>query len=47
METGEISIDESFRDEVSERPGVDFMRTSWPHGDTGPAMPHGVVWSRQ
>lgn len=25
---------------------VDFDRSSWPHGDSGPAIPHGAVFSR-
>jgi hypothetical protein len=25
---------------------VDFDRQSWPHGDSGPAVPHGAVFSR-
>jgi hypothetical protein len=45
-ETGELSIDETFRDEGSERPGVSFTRRTWPHGATGPAKPHGAVFGR-
>ena len=26
--------------------GVSMRRDSWPHGDTGPAIPHGAVFSR-
>jgi len=42
--TGELSLDEDFRDPGSERPGVDFDRAEWPHGATGPAKPHGTVF---
>ena len=43
-ETGELAVDERFRDAGSERPGVDFGRTGWPHGATGAARPHGSVF---
>jgi hypothetical protein len=45
-ETGELHIDQDFRTPGSDRPGADMNRESWPHGDNGPAMPHGVVFSR-
>jgi hypothetical protein len=45
-ETGEMSFDERFRDHVTGQIGVDFNRASWPHGETGPAKPHGAVFSR-
>jgi hypothetical protein len=44
-ETGEIRFDERFRDRGSTEVGVDFNRSSWPHGDTGPGKPHGAVFS--
>jgi hypothetical protein len=43
-ETGELAVDERFRDPDSERPGVDFGRGDWPHGATGGARPHGSVF---
>lgn len=43
-ETGDLAVDERFRDPDSERPGVDFGRAEWPHGATGPARPHGSVF---
>ncbi|MGH7571438.1 MAG: hypothetical protein ACREMK_06295 [Gemmatimonadota bacterium] len=43
-ETGELAVDERFRDPGAERPGVDFMRAVWPHGATGAARPHGSVF---
>ncbi len=44
--TGRLSLDESFRDRGSATPGVSFDRASWPHGETGKALPHGAVFSR-
>jgi hypothetical protein len=45
-ETGDLTLDPSFRDPGSEVPGVRFDRTSWPHGEAGPARPHGSVFAR-
>ncbi len=42
--SGELSVDEEFRDEGSDRPGVDFSARRWPHGATGSARPHGTVF---
>ncbi|MEY2245338.1 hypothetical protein AB8A21_20875 [Streptomyces sp. BF23-18] len=39
-----ISLDKRFRDEVTGDTCVSFNRTSWPHGDTGDARPHGVLF---
>ncbi len=44
QETGELAVDERFRDPGSERPGVDFGRAKWQHGATGAARPHGTVF---
>lgn len=44
--TGALTIDETFGDESAGRPGVDFNRTSWPHGETGAAVVHGALFSR-
>jgi hypothetical protein len=41
----EPTIGNSFVVNVSD-PGADMNRTSWPHGGNGPAVPHGVVFSR-
>ena len=43
-ETGQLAIDQRLRDPGSDRPGVDFGRSEWPHGPTGPARPHGSVF---
>lgn len=45
-ETGVLSLDEMFRDPGAAEPGVSFERTSWPHGEAGPGLPHGTVFSR-
>ncbi len=45
--TGALSLDEGFRGPGAARPGVDLRRASWPHGETGPAAPHGAVFSRE
>ena len=42
--TGHLWFDEGFRDELTGEVGVDFNRTRWPHGDTGPARPHGLAF---
>lgn len=42
--TGRLAWVESFRDPVSGRLGVSLNRAEWPHGATGPAAPHGVVF---
>ena len=43
-ETGTLRQDKEFKDEVSGAVGLDFNRASWPHGATGPARPHGVLF---
>jgi hypothetical protein len=42
--TGQLTLDAAFRDAGSDRPGIVFDRRSWPHGDTGAAVPHGTVF---
>ena len=42
--TGHLWFDEGFRDELTGEVGVDFNRQRWPHGDTGPARPHGLAF---
>jgi hypothetical protein len=41
---GRLTWDESFRDPTSGQLGVSLKRDTWPHGATGPAAPHGVVF---
>lgn len=42
--TGRLAWDESFRDPATKQLGVSLKRDLWPHGATGPAAPHGVVF---
>jgi hypothetical protein len=42
--TGRLRIDGAFRDELTGEVGVDFNRTRWPHGETGPARPAGLLF---
>lgn len=44
-QTGRLSLDESFRD-VDGKVGFNWTSRQWPHGWKGPALPHGVVFSR-
>lgn len=44
-DSGEMRIDGAFTTVGASRPGVSFDRTRWIHGDTGPADPHGAVFS--
>jgi hypothetical protein len=43
--TGRLRVDGAFRDELTGEVGVDFNRTRWPHGDTGPARPAGLLFT--
>jgi hypothetical protein len=45
-ETGALAWDADFRDPETDEVGVSFNRTVWPHGEAGPARPHGSVFSR-
>jgi hypothetical protein len=42
--TGRLRPDGSFRDEQSGDAGVDFERTAWPHGQTGPARVRALLF---
>ncbi|WP_332769583.1 hypothetical protein [Phenylobacterium sp.] len=44
-ETGQVALDQAFKDK-SGKLGFSFEPRSWPHGWTGAAVPHGVVFSR-
>jgi hypothetical protein len=44
--TGRLTLDDRFRAEGSSEPGFRMERTSWPHGGTYDAIPHGAVFSR-
>ena len=43
---GTLRWDERFREKPDGPLGVSFDRAEWPHGKTGPAQPHGTVFSR-
>jgi DNA-binding beta-propeller fold protein YncE len=43
-EVGQLSLDESFGSAEFPRAGVSFYRESWPHGDTGTAVPHAALF---
>ncbi len=44
-ETGALAIDRTFHD-AKGSPGFDFDNRTWPHGLTGSAIAHGVVFSQ-
>jgi hypothetical protein len=44
--TGQLELDTTFKARHAQRPGVYFGRDQWPHGATGPAVPHGAVFAR-
>ncbi len=39
-----LSLDEDFVDETTGDSCIDFDRTTWPHGDWGPAKPHSMLF---
>jgi hypothetical protein len=41
---GRLTADQSFRDENAGTPCLDFNRPNWPHGPTGDARPHGLLF---
>jgi hypothetical protein len=43
-DTGALAIDSAFHDNRG-NPGFDFDNRTWPHGWTGSAIAHGVVFS--
>lgn len=42
--TGGLTVDTRFRNEGAAEPGFSFNLQNWPHGPTGPAIPHGSVF---
>jgi hypothetical protein len=44
-DTGALAIDPAFHDDRG-KPGFDFDNRTWPHGWSGAAIAHGVVFSR-
>ncbi len=45
--TGQIALDERFREEGATEPGFRMEDKSWPHGGSAKAVPHGAVFSRR
>lgn len=43
--TGRVAFDLRFRDEQTGEVGLDFHRESWPHGKTGAARPHALLFA--
>ena len=43
-EDGSLSVDNTFRDELSGQPCINFNRKSWPHGAFGNAKPHSMLF---
>lgn len=44
--TGQLGIDERFREEGASEPGFRMDDKTWPHGGNAMAIPHGAVFSR-
>jgi hypothetical protein len=42
--TGHLEVDRRFGNPGSDEPGFSFDTPQWPHGATGPAVPHGTVF---
>jgi hypothetical protein len=42
--SGRLRLDGAFRDENTGEVGVSFERSRWPHGETGPARPSGLLF---
>jgi hypothetical protein len=44
--TGQLSLDERFREDGTDEPGFRLDDEAWPHGGRAPGIPHGAVFSR-
>lgn len=44
--TGQLAVDERFREEGAAEPGFRMTDKTWPHGGTASGIPHGAVFSR-
>jgi 56kDa selenium binding protein (SBP56) len=42
--TGKLSVDESFRQEGFDVPALNWEHFTWPHGESGKAIPHGALF---
>jgi hypothetical protein len=45
-DTGELTLDEAFGQADGLGPGFSMTRDEWPHGPTGPAIPHAALFGR-
>jgi hypothetical protein len=45
-DTGELTLDEAFGQTDGLGPGFSMTRDEWPHGLTGPAVPHAALFGR-
>lgn len=43
-ETGNLTLEEKFKERGAGYPGIDFNRPRWPHGITGKAIVHGALF---
>ena len=43
-ETGKLTLDENFKVQGADYPGINFDRARWPHGPTGKGVVHGVLF---
>jgi hypothetical protein len=44
--TGQLALDDRFREEGASEPGFRMDNKTWPHGGSAPGIPHGAVFSR-
>jgi len=44
--TGQLALDERFREDGAAEPGYRMDNKTWPHGGTAKGIPHGAVFSR-
>jgi hypothetical protein len=42
--TGKLSVDEAFREEGSDAPGLSWEHFKWPDGESSKAIPHGALF---
>jgi hypothetical protein len=45
--TGQLALDERFREDGAAEPGFRMDDKTWPHGGNARGIPHGAVFSRR
>ncbi len=45
-DTGVLTLDDAFGQAAGLGPGLVMTREEWPHGPTGPALPHAALFGR-